>query len=110
MTTATFNYLDGIFNSFVIEGHADYADYGQDIVCSSITTATFQTIGLLQRFFPKSANYVEKDGYIELKMVEAYNEKVNQEIVKQIIENFMDVLDNIKQQYPNNLKLIIARK
>ena len=49
MTKATFNYKNNDFVSFEISGHANYAEYGSDIVCSGITTATFTTIGLLKK-------------------------------------------------------------
>lgn len=110
MTTATFNYnANDQFISFVISGHSGYDKKGRDIVCSSITTASYTTIGMLQRLIdPKTFIYHEnEDGYLELKMT---SNKVDQNIVKQIIQNFIDVLDNIQRQYPKNLKILIARK
>ena len=106
MTTATFNFLDDSFVSFEIKGHADYANVGLDIVCSAITTATFYTIGLFQRLFKNDFELIQKDGYINLTI----KNNQNQEQVKPIIENFIDVLDNIKKQYPKYLKINIAKK
>lgn len=106
MTKALFNYLDDNFVSFEISGHSDFAEYGEDIVCSAITTATFYTIGLFNKFFSNLFTYIEKDGYIKLET----NEEINQELVKPIIENFIEVLDNIQKQYPKNLKINIAKK
>ncbi len=106
MTTATFNYLDNDLISFEIKGHANYATKGIDIVCSAITTATFYTIGLFQKLFKDSYIYQENDALIKLTV----KETINQELVKPIIQNFIDVLDNIQKQYPNNLKINIAKK
>jgi len=104
MTTAEFNYLDDHFVSFVISGHSGYEKRGKDIVCSSITTSAYTTIGLMQRLIDKkSFSYKESDGYLELKMI---NSNFDQELVKHIIQNFIDVLDNIQRQYPKNLKIL----
>ena len=46
MTNAVFNYKNDQFVSFQIKGHANYSEYGTDIVCAGITTATFTTLGL----------------------------------------------------------------
>ena len=86
-------------------GHADYADYGHDIVCSGITTAVFTTVGLLEKLAQiDKINCSEKDGYIHL--------EVNQrsELIDTIIQNLIEVLENIERQYPENLKLEIANK
>ena len=50
MTTAIFNYQNNQIDSFKIIGHADYAEYGYDIVCSGITTAVFTSLGLIRRY------------------------------------------------------------
>ena len=86
-------------------GHADYADYGHDIVCSGITTAVFTTVGLLEKLAKiAKVDCREKDGYIHL--------EVNQrsELIDTIIQNLIEVLENIERQYPENLKLEIANK
>ena len=106
MTNAVFNYKNDQFVSFKITGHANYSEYGTDIVCAAITTATFTTLGLLQKVLSeKSYKYTEKDADIEFSILE----QNDSELVKQIIQNFIEVLDNIKKQYPKHLKLKIAK-
>ena len=39
--------------AFLITGHAEYGNYGEDIVCSSITTAVFTTLNLLDKTLKK---------------------------------------------------------
>lgn len=39
MTKVVFKKLRGNFKNVTVQGHADYADEGEDIVCSAITSA-----------------------------------------------------------------------
>ena len=104
MTTAIFNYQNNQINSFKIIGHADYAEYGYDIVCSGITTAVFTSLGLIRRYLNENEfDYQELDGTIYLKLL-----NTNQ-IVNDIIENLIEVLKNIERQYPKNLKIKFAK-
>ena len=104
MTTAIFNYQNNQIDSFKIIGHADYAEYGYDIVCSGITTAVFTSLGLIRRYLNENEfDYQELDGTINLKLL-----NTNQ-IVNDIIENLIEVLKNIERQYPKNLKIKIAK-
>lgn len=40
------NYIQG----FIVEGHADYASYGENIVCSSVSTVTIDTIDSIEKY------------------------------------------------------------
>ena len=109
MTYATFNYLHNDFVSFVINGHSGYQHKGLDIVCSAITTATYSTINLIDKFYGLDKFVlVEKadEGYIELTIKQI----INQDNLRTIIESFIEILDNIQKQYPENLKINIAKK
>ena len=44
MIRANFLCSKGYFTAFSIEGHAGYADCGQDIVCSAVTSAVMTII------------------------------------------------------------------
>ena len=104
MTTAKFNYQNGRYNSFEVIGHADYAEYGYDIVCSSITTAVFTTLGIIQMLLKKEEySYEEKDGIVRFESL------VDNQLVSDVILNLYNVLDNIQRQYPKNLKIKIAK-
>lgn len=104
MTNAIFNYKNNQIQSFKIIGHADYADYGYDIVCSGITTAVFTSLGLIKKYLNENEyDYQELDGTITL------NFKETNHIVDDIIENLIEVLKNIERQYPKNLKIKIAK-
>jgi uncharacterized protein YsxB (DUF464 family) len=90
--------------AFRISGHAEYGNYGEDIVCSGITTATFTTLNLFDKLL-KQEDYTliqdEDTGLIDFKL----NKIDNLSLL--IIQNLLDILINIEEQYPQNLKIII---
>jgi uncharacterized protein YsxB (DUF464 family) len=90
--------------AFRISGHAEYGNYGEDIVCSGITTATFTTLNLLDKIL-KQEDYTliqnEDTGLIDFKL------NKTDDLSLLIIQNLLDILINIEEQYPQNLKIII---
>ena len=90
--------------AFRISGHAEYGNYGEDIVCSGITTATFTTLNLLDKLL-KQEDYTliqdEDTGLIDFKL------NKTDDLSLLIIQNLLDILINIEEQYPQNLKIII---
>lgn len=90
--------------AFRISGHAEYGNYGEDIVCSGITAATFTTLNLLDKLL-KQEDYTliqnEDTGLIDFKL------NKTDDLSLLIIQNLLDILINIEEQYPQNLKIII---
>jgi uncharacterized protein YsxB (DUF464 family) len=90
--------------AFRISGHAEYGNYGEDIVCSSITTAVFTTLNLFDKLLEQKDYSLIQDedkGLIDFKL----NKIDNLSLL--IIQNLLDILINIEEQYPQNLKIII---
>lgn len=52
--------------SFVLKGHADYAQSGSDIVCSAVSLLVFNTINSIKKFTNENVSYDmdEKKGYL----------------------------------------------
>jgi uncharacterized protein YsxB (DUF464 family) len=70
---------EGVCNGFRVEGHAGYADHGQDIVCAAVSMLVINTINSIEQFtedvFDVQTN--EETGLIELKMISSIsNESV----------------------------------
>lgn len=90
--------------AFHISGHAGYGNYGEDIVCSSITTAVFTTLNLFDKLLEQEDYTLiqnEDTGLIDFIL----NKTDNLSLL--IIQNLLDILINIEEQYPQNLKIII---
>ena len=50
----------GAYTGFLVEGHAEYADPGEDIVCSAISLLTINTVNAIGQF-TEDQTEVEED-------------------------------------------------
>ena len=81
-------------------GHADYAEYGQDIVCASVSTAVYMSVNQIE-VFDKShcIKTTIKEGNACIKVV------CEDEIVKKVISNLIFTLRDLELQYPKYIKI-----
>ena len=85
-------------DSIEIKGHANFADYGQDIVCASVSCIATTTINALLRL-NKDIEYVSNEGYINLTI------NNHDEVVDGLIDNMIDLLEQLHKQYKKNIKI-----
>ena len=85
-----------------IEGHADYAQKGYDIVCAGISMAVSMTINLFDKFevsYNIKKQIIENGHYlIETNMSDSK--------VITIMDNLVDCLQTLEKKYPNNIKYV----
>ena len=55
----------GHYKSFHIQGHAGYADAGEDIVCAAVSALVINTINSIEEFTEDAFTCDCKDGMIE---------------------------------------------
>ena len=83
-----------------ITGHANYADYGKDIVCAAVS-ATIMTS-------------IEGISLIDNEVIDINQEKDKLDIIihkhvdttDKLIENMLNCLKELANQYPKNIKII----
>lgn len=111
MTKAKFNFQGETFLGFEVSGHSGYQEKGSDIVCSSITTAVFSTINLLDKMYPEYYQLIqdEEKGFIKCTIDYEFIASEKTTFLAVIIQNLIDVLSNIELEYPKNLKVIINK-
>lgn len=68
MITVTFFKSDDLICGFKVSGHSGYADEGQDIVCSAVSSATYMAVNTITDIQHLSADVTENDGLINLRM------------------------------------------
>ena len=80
-----------------IKGHAGYAKYGQDIVCSSVSSLTYFFIRSIERIEETSIKHLKiNDGDVKIKL--NISEKT-----KPLLEVFQLLLKDVETQYPSCL-------
>lgn len=85
-------------NVIKISGHANFDNYGNDIVCASVSSIIYTTINALLNIDNKSINYKdEKELVIEILKQD--------KITLILIDNMMHLLIELEKQYPKNIKI-----
>ena len=57
MTKITFYKSNGVFYGFEEHGHAGYAEFGEDVLCSAISAMTFLIINTIELAYSSEVEY-----------------------------------------------------
>lgn len=95
MITATLFKTDqGDFSGFHLQGHADYAEYGFDIVCAAVSALAINTVNSIEAFSKEPFTVHESDGELEFYL------KSCQYLESQLfLKSFALALENIHKEY-----------
>ena len=89
------------YKNIVITGHANYAEYGKDIVCAAVSATVLTTInGIIA--IDDSILDVEQE---QDKMI--INIKKENNISQILINNMINCLSELVIEYPKNIKIEI---
>lgn len=81
-----------------ISGHANFADYGNDIVCASVSSIVYTTINAIFNI-SKDSIKVEDNKVLIIEILK------DEEITNKLINNMLDLLKELAIQYPKNIKI-----
>ena len=105
MIKITIRKSSGYLLGFTYEGHADYADYGQDIVCAGVTAQLMMTYNGLEEVLgiPMSLDMDPDGGYLSFTITTDH--AADLERARVLMETLKLGLEGIKQQYQENITL-----
>ena len=83
----------------IITGHADYADYGKDIVCASVSSIVITSINACLRIDQNSIIYKEEPNKLT---IETISDDKN---VLLVTENMINMLEELALTYKKNIKI-----
>jgi len=86
-------------NIIEISGHANYADYGKDIVCASVSSIITTTINYIMNIDPTSISYQDDGKIIKITKLNDNN------IVKTILNIMIEIFKDLEKQYKENIKI-----
>ncbi len=84
----------------IITGHANYADYGKDIVCASVSSIVITSINACLRIDNNSILYKEEKDKLTIDI------NSNNKNILLIIENMIEMLKSLALTYKENIKII----
>lgn len=85
-------------NYIKISGHANYAEYGQDIVCASVSSIVYTTVNGILNFDSEAIKVIDEDNF---EIIINKDDK----ITSTLINNMMVLLEDIETKYPKEIKI-----
>ena len=86
-------------DSISIIGHANYSDFGKDIVCASVSSIVITSIEAIAKFNNKSVYIINSSDKIDIII------NTHDDITDKLIDNMLTCLKEIEKQYPKNIKI-----
>lgn len=86
-------------DSISIIGHANYSDFGKDIVCASVSSIVITSIEAIAKFNNKSVDIINSSDKIDIII------NIHDDITDKLIDNMLTCLKEIEKQYPKNIKI-----
>ena len=83
-----------------ITGHANYDEYGKDIVCASVSATVITSLEAIASFDETLIDVKETQDKLEIFI------KKHVDITDKLIKNMINCLNEIAKQYPQNIKII----
>ena len=90
--------------SISINGHANYEEYGKDIVCASVSSLVISTINNIINIDSDSINVIKKDNNILI------NDIKDSYISNILLNNMIKYLEEVAIKYPKNIKIVREEK
>lgn len=84
-------------SKITISGHANYDDFGKDIVCSSVSSIVITTVNGILEIRPNYLTVTEKKDMMMIQILE------DDEICLKLIQNMISLLEELSESYPKNI-------
>ena len=81
-------------------GHANYNDYGKDIVCAAVSATLITTVEAISKFDIDALTIEENTDKVVL------IQNKHDDITAKLINNMLDLLKELEKKYPKNIKII----
>ncbi len=89
---------DNLIKKVKVSGHADFADYGKDIVCSAVSSIVTTTINNIIALDKNAIKYEANDGDILITNNDS-------EMASKLLDNMIRMLEELESNYPKNIKI-----
>ena len=83
-----------------INGHAEYADHGKDIVCASVSSVVYTTVNGILNVDKNAIKFTDKNDEMNISIIS------KDKVIKILINSMIDILEDLERQYPENIKIV----
>lgn len=99
MIKVTINY-----NKVIISGHANFNDYGKDIVCAAVSSIVTASVNDIHIVNANALNYEDDGKTITIEIIK------EDELVMKLLNNLKELLISLSEDYPKNIKVETEEK
>lgn len=92
-------YQDNDIKQITLKGHANYEEYGKDIVCAAVSATYLCTINGILSLKENSIEVLSNHN------TEIINILDNNDITNKLLQNMIRCLKSLEKKYPNNIKI-----
>ena len=110
-TVAFYRRSDGSLMGYRAQGHADYAEYGHDIVCAAVSALTQSTLNGLKNILkaPVMFEIDDQAGLLEAVLTpEATEAQIRQ--AQLLLETLLEGLRAIERSNPRNVRIFFEER
>ena len=86
-------------NKISTKGHANYSDYGRDIVCASVSSTVLTTINAIMLICGDTISVIQSYGNMQI-LIQKEND-----ITRKLLDNMIRCLKEIEINYGKNIKI-----
>ena len=86
-------------DQITIKGHADYEEFGKDIVCASVTSIATTTINAIIRLDSEAISFKSNAGLIDIVI------KKHSDLVDTLLLNMTELLKELEKDYKKYIKI-----
>ena len=102
MIKANFLRSEGFYTAFSIEGHAGYADFGEDIVCAGVTSSVMTILNGITEVAKINADVEVSDNEIVLNLAE------RTKTGEVLLESLKLQLEVLSEDYPDTINITVT--
>ncbi len=103
MIKAAFFKKNGAFTGFSVSGHADFADFGKDVVCAAVSSAVMLSANTVTDFFKADAAVLEDNNTVKLTL------SSSNAAAEAVIESLCFHLGLLAKQYKGTIEISVTK-
>lgn len=96
MIKVVLKYSSNCIDSIDISGHANFSDFGKDIVCASVSSIVITSVNAIIRLDSESISYDMSNG-IFISILK------HNKVTDVLIDNMVSLLKDLEKQYKKNI-------
>jgi len=97
---------DGLIESFTMSGHAEFAEYGQDIVCAAASAVSFGTVNAIEALTGVVPEIEQggEGGFLRCVVPKELQKEIDEK-VQLLLEGMIVSLETIERDYGQYIKI-----